>query len=387
MNSNCCNKCNRCDPCGGCAPAHYDCSFNIEASPYDPSTWMVTTCGMMHKVKVPKINETDTKLSTNYSNETLVYNAERHTDIVTGSQLGDIINLDYLRDVEIDKSLNGHCYELIYRKWAACGDGCRSAADKWMNFNINSDDALKCGIRYVRGANQYGCPVYLDVPTDVNKYWFGMWRPSSAGSCWEFGYVTPETVTELPKDGQGKVMVLSQNSDGKPVIGPLEIASSLCNGAYKFTARSSDPQGNYFFTANSVETQEFNVVPDNNTSWRAPVCGVMILNYCVNLINQAPGFKAEVDVTVMLDDETWSASKEDSDSTHSTWSTHAVGSGTNNFDCSESCSATIVVPKGHTAKLHARDSGDDPSNGMLVHSGSWRVHAVKALFIPLEIQG
>lgn len=340
---------------------------------------MVTTCGMMHKVKVPKLNETDTKLSTNYSNETLIYNAERHTDIITGDQLGDIINLDYLRNVDIDPGLDGNCYELVYRKWAECGDGCRSAADKWVNFNINSEGAKQCGIRYVRGANQYGCPVYLDIPTNVDEYWWGMWRPSSAGDCWEFGYIQPEEVTELPKDSQGNTIVLSQDENGKPLVGPLKIAQSLCNGAFKFTARNSDPQGRNFFVNNSTTHIEFLITPDNNPDWRAPSCGVLILNYCVNPINQTAG-PGEIDVTTMLDNQNWSPELEDADSTHSTWTWTANG------DWSESCGSTIIVPKGHTAKLYARDDGDNPSQyGMHKRSGSWRVHAVKALFIPLEI--
>lgn len=347
---------------------------------------MVTTCGMMHKIKVPKINETDTKLSTNYSNGTLIYNAERHTDIITGEQLGDIINLDYLRNVDIDPSLDGHCYELIYRKWAECGDGCRSAADKWVNFNINSEGALKCGIRYVRGANQYGCPVYLDVPTKVDEYWFGMWRPSSHGDCWEFGYVQPEPVTELPKDENGNPIVISQTENGKPVIGPLKIAQSLCSGAFKFTARNSDPQGRGFFVANSTTHVEFNVVPDDNPNWRAPVCGVMILDYCINPISQKYTGIGEVDVTCMLDNQSYSPALEAADSTHSTW--QFTGSSSDGVDVSESCSASIIVPKGRTAKLYARDDGDEPANyGMHKHTGKWRIHAVKALFIPLDIQG
>ena len=344
---------------------------------------MVTTCGMMHKIKVPKLNETDTKLSTNYSNGTLIYNAERHTDIITGEQLGSIINLDYLRNVEIDPDLSGNCYALIFRKWAECGDGCRSAADKWMNFNINSDGAKQCGIRYVRGANQYGCPVYLDVPMDESQYWFGMWRPSEFGDCWEFGYIQPEPVDELPTDENGNPLVLSQDENGKPLVGPLKIAQSLCNGAVQFTTRQARPQGNSFLVPNSTTHVEFLVTPDDDLSWRAPVCGVMIVNYCVNPKFQyatGTGY-AEVDVTCMLDNQDWSDEMERINSTHSTWK-FPVGVET---DVSESCGAAMVVPKGRTIKLYARDTGDN-AVGMDDWPGEWRVHAVKAVFIPLEIQ-
>ena len=345
---------------------------------------MVTTCGMMHKIKVPKLNETDTKLSTNYSNGTLIYNAERHTDIITGDQLGSIINLDYLRNVEIDPDLSGNCYELIFRKWAECGDGCRSAADKWMNFNINSDGAKQCGIRYVRGANQYGCPVYLDVPMDESEYWFGMWRPSEFGDCWEFGYIQPEPVDNLPTDENGNPLVLSQDENGKPLVGPLKIAQSLCTGAVQFTTRWGNPQGPNYFTPNATTVQEFLITPDDNPNWRAPSCGVMIVNYCVNPYHQyatGTGY-AEIDVTCLLDNQAWSSDYERINSTHSTWMLD-IG---RESDISESCSAAMVVPKGRTIKLHARNTGDTPP-GMSGWSGQWRVHAVKAVFIPLEIQG
>ena len=350
---------------------------------------MVTIGGMMHKVKVPGFNETDTTLSTNYTNSTLIYNAERHTDTITGEQLGDIINLGYLRDVDIDESLDGHCYELVFRKYAECGEGCKSALDRWVNFNVNSEDALKNGIHYVRGANQYGCPVYLDEPPRTDEYWWGMWRPNDSGNGIEFGYIQPEEVDTLPTDDHGNTLVLSQDENGKPVIGP--IAASLCSGAVQFTARNSDPEGRSFFAANSVTAQEFLVTPDDNPSWRAPVCGVMIVNYCVNPIEQVAtgtGY-AEVDVTCMLDNQQWDGQGdrggelEAINSTHSTWMLD-IGRQSN---VSESCGAAMVLPKGRTIKLHARNTGDGPGIGMAGWSGRWRVHAVKAVFIPLDITG
>lgn len=333
----------------------------------------------MHKVKVPKLNETDTKLSINYSNETLIYNAERHTDILTGEQLGGIINLDYLRNVDIDHSLDGHCYEFIYRKWAECGDGCRSAADKWVNFNINSEGALKCGIRYVRGANQYGCPVYLDVPTDVNKYWWGMWRPSSAGDCWEFGYVTPERVAELPKDDQGRTLVLSQDANGKPIYGP--ISSSSCSNARWFLCRSADSAIGAGWWHAMSGYDDFKVTPDGQ-SWTAPSCGVLILDYCINVRGTVGRF--EIDTTTYIDGQTWSQTLEDTNSTHSTWSVWGTHKDTG---VSESCSSSIILAKGQTARLRARvdAAGEAATEGVTNHD--FRIHAVKAVFIPLDSTG
>ena len=145
MNDNCCNKCNSSNPCnkcgGSCCPAKYNCSFNIEMSPYDEYTWIVTTCGMPHKVKIPKLPETCTSLSVNGTDATLVYKGECDTDIITGEQLGSIIRLNDLKDV--DASMPDHCSMLVFDPFCAeCGDGCTSPADMWKPYSI--PDAGDC---------------------------------------------------------------------------------------------------------------------------------------------------------------------------------------------------------------------------------------------------
>lgn len=217
-----CNICHRPNCCGGCKPARYDCMFDLQIDPYDPSKWLVTMNGMLHKVNAPKLNETDTSLSTNYSAATLNYAAERHTDKITGRQLGELINLDDLRDTTIDDTLDGNCYELIYHKWNNCGDGCKSAANEWRNFNINSEGAKNSHIRYVRGANVNGCPQYLEVPARTNEYWFGMWDTQG------FTYVQAVPGT-LPKDASGNPIVMSINpTTKKPILGSIELPDVQC---------------------------------------------------------------------------------------------------------------------------------------------------------------
>lgn len=219
---NYCNTCHKPDCCGGCEPARYDCMFDLQIDPYDPSKWLVTMNGMLHKVNAPKLNETDTSLSTNYSTATLNYAAERHTDKITGRQLGELINLDDLRDTTIDDTLDGNCYELIYHKWNNCGDGCKSAANEWRNFNINSEGAKNSHIRYVRGANVNGCPQYLEVPARTNEYWFGMWDTQG------FTYVQAIPGT-LPKDANGNPIVMSIDpTTKKPILGSITLPDMTC---------------------------------------------------------------------------------------------------------------------------------------------------------------
>lgn len=139
MNS-ACNFCNTygSDPCscGGCKPARYSCGdFHIAPNPYDPSVWMVTIQGATTKVKIPKINETDTKLSTNYTSSSLIFNAERHTDIVSGAQLGSLIRLEDLRDTETANP--DSCDLMVFNPGCdVCGDGCKPRAARWRNYHI-----------------------------------------------------------------------------------------------------------------------------------------------------------------------------------------------------------------------------------------------------------
>lgn len=144
-------KCDNCNckkdhcgenPCGcECRPAKYGCDFDIQVNPYDPSIWHVTICGATTRVKVPNLNETDTKLSTNYTSASLIYNAEKHTDIITGAQLGDLINLEDLRDTDTGNA--DSCDLLVYNPFCdACGDGCKPKNAKWKNYHI--PDAGDC---------------------------------------------------------------------------------------------------------------------------------------------------------------------------------------------------------------------------------------------------
>lgn len=196
--NNACNKCSNCgfDPCGcgGCKPARYSKGdISIVPSPYDASIWMVTIQGATTKVKIPKINETDTKLSTNFTSSALIYDAEKHTDIITGAQLGSLINLEDLRDTEASNA--DSCDLLVYNPYCSdCGDGCKPKNARWRNYHI--PDAGDCelelddeGYYHVLVKDDCGCikecklPVMADgsiqisyirdsVPDDPDFPWY-----------------------------------------------------------------------------------------------------------------------------------------------------------------------------------------------------------------------
>lgn len=173
-----CNFCNQ-DPCGcnRCEPARYSCGFDIKADPFDPSTWLINNCGRIDRIKVPK-NETCTHLFADLSSPSLIYNGECGTDIITGRQLGELINLDDLRDVEVPNA--DSCDLLVYDPGCSdCGDACKPKDAAWRNYHI--PDAGDCeveldeeGYYHVLVKDDCGCikecriPVVPDGSTIIN---------------------------------------------------------------------------------------------------------------------------------------------------------------------------------------------------------------------------
>lgn len=161
--NDCCNKCN---PCGDCcsAPCPKPCLASIEVDPYDPQTWWVDG----QKVRVPKMAETCTSLSTDVSSATLNYSGECSMNKITGHQLGQLINLNDLRDVEAPHpdscsilTWNPHC--------DYCAEGCTKVGASWEAYHI--PDAGDCvmepddaGYYHLLKKTDCGCIVECKMP-------------------------------------------------------------------------------------------------------------------------------------------------------------------------------------------------------------------------------
>lgn len=168
-----CNSCGK-DPCGcnRCEPARYSCGFSIQADPFDSSTWLVNNCGALHRVKIPKIAETCTNLSADFSTASLIYNGECGQNVITGRQIGELINLDDLRDVEVPDP--DSCDLLVFDPGCTdCGDGCKPKPAMWRNYHI--PDAGDCevepdsdGYYHVLVKNDCGCIRECRIPVVPN---------------------------------------------------------------------------------------------------------------------------------------------------------------------------------------------------------------------------
>jgi len=139
-----CNKCgnNPCG-CGRCEPARYTCGFDIQADPFDSSTWLFNFCGQTHRIKIPKISETCTNLSTNFSTSSLIYNGECGQNIITGNQIGGLISFNDLRDVDVSDA-DSCSFPVWDPGCVQCGEGCKPKPAQWKAYHI--PDAEDCEI-------------------------------------------------------------------------------------------------------------------------------------------------------------------------------------------------------------------------------------------------
>lgn len=383
-----CSSCmHRENPCGCKKKKSCDDCPVVDWVPNTACTIGVTMNGCTDTLELrPGIQNCETKTVFGQNPKTGCIEYQNELYVATDGQEGYImsvcpvdiakfINLEDLANVEDEQPEN--CSLLVYKAESDCGPGCTGVADTWIHWYAS--EHLTNGLHWVAGFNENGCLGALDVPTDVNEYWWAMYRPNDTGTGLEFGYIQPEEVDELPMDDEGNIIVISQKADGQPVVGKIVQPKDL---AYAFTTRRANPQNlNEYFVPNSTTEVDILCVPDGNSSWRAPTDGIMILDYCINPLGQGAG-NFEVDVTPILDNQNWhdgdisgGNTYEITSSTHSCWDFAAA-----NSSVSESATRTIIVPKGRTAKLHARvllGAGN---------AGQWRVHAVRCTFIPTAFQ-
>lgn len=163
---NCCNKCHRTNCCGDCcsAPCPKPCQFDIQADPYDSQNWFVNG----NKIRIPKIAETCTNLSTDVSGATLNYVGECGKDTITGHQLGQIINLKDLRDIEAEHP--DACSMLVWNPHCDyCAEGCTKVGAAWEPYHIpDADDCVmetdEEGYYHVLKKTDCGCIVECKMP-------------------------------------------------------------------------------------------------------------------------------------------------------------------------------------------------------------------------------
>ena len=146
-----------------------------------------------------KYAETDTSVRLDIPNSTFIYNAEKHIDSFSASELGSILHIADIGDVDISGVTHNSLF--VYKKDSDCGEGCEGIDNSWIAWN--SSDNLVEGFSTVMGFDDEGNPKALNHPTDTTKFYQLTWAGAD-----KVKWTRPTIVANAPVDGDGKKWAL-----------------------------------------------------------------------------------------------------------------------------------------------------------------------------------
>lgn len=203
MNCNNCGYCGQCqekkkcaNPCSCAEPV-----FSLEAMPDDPNTLRFNVNGKSvwyDFEPVTKAGETCTTIATDAIHRLLKYNGECGEQTITGKELGSILHLADIGDVNVD-SIEDYGI-LNYRKDQNCGEGCEGVNTGWVS--TNPVNVGKQNLEYILGSFANGELHSLMPPTDANHYNYLVWAGSGKAK-WEQIFETSVIPTTTEVDGGG----------------------------------------------------------------------------------------------------------------------------------------------------------------------------------------
>lgn len=207
---NCCNKCNKCGcegPCGCARPildiglktgSATELSYNINGL---TSTW--------DYYGIVQAAQTDTTLATNKKERALVYNAERHVNTISAKELGSILHVADLGDVDISGVQDNSLF--VYQKNSDCAEGCEGIDNAWIAWN-EADHRVSSG-ETIMVFDENGKPRSLNHPANTNQYYQLSW---AAGN--KVSWLQPVEVSTPPKDSDNKTYRLYLDPNTKQIV-------------------------------------------------------------------------------------------------------------------------------------------------------------------------
>lgn len=210
-----CNLCNRpqnecccsgCDPCG--KPLRV---LSIQPVPNQPGRVRFNLDGGSVNFDFADIvaqTETDTFLRVDRASRVLKYLAEGHTNNITASQLGSILHLGDLGDIDTGDVAQNSL--LTYQRNSECGQGCDEISNKWVAFNAS--EHLEDALNTVFGFDDSDAPKTLQAPTHTNQFYSLAWRGSD-----KLGYTQPVEVSVPSVDSNGYSQLLFANPTTKQI--------------------------------------------------------------------------------------------------------------------------------------------------------------------------
>lgn len=204
MNNNCCNQCQDCcenkckKPRCGCAKRILD----IDEMPDSVSILRFNFDGLSSWYDYGNMiyqTQTDTSVSVDAINRVLKHMAERHVDTISAHELGSILHIADIGDVDITDVRDNSLF--VYQKDNRCATGCEGINNRWIAWNSN-DNAVS-SMRSLMGFDDVGNPRSLLPPANTDQHYVLGWRGGN-----EVGWKRIEKVTKESITTGGKVRVV-----------------------------------------------------------------------------------------------------------------------------------------------------------------------------------
>lgn len=218
-----CGHCGQCQPKCGCeskCPKRCGCPesiLSIEADSADPAYLRFNLGGRSvwyDFTPVVKAAETCTHLSTDINARALVYDSECGRQTITARQLGSIMHLADIGDV--DETTMKDNAVLVYRKDADCGENC-DGKNGWVAVNpteVNDDE-----LDYIMGSDDEGKIKSLAPPVASGEYNYLTWKANGKA-----GWNTIQPRFSPPTDSQGNVYRLYLDPSTGEIVFVMEEA-------------------------------------------------------------------------------------------------------------------------------------------------------------------
>lgn len=145
--------------------------------------------------------ETDTFLRIDKVARALKYLAEGHTNNISAKDLGSILHLGDLGDVDMGEVEQNSL--LVYQKNSECGQGCDEISNQWIAWNASDPDNLVDSAQTFMGFNENDNPVSVQPPVHTEQHYFLGWKGSN-----KIGYDQPVETTTPSKSGDYSWMLL-----------------------------------------------------------------------------------------------------------------------------------------------------------------------------------
>lgn len=197
-----CGACGHCQPCSCKNKCEKPCGcpesiLSIEADSTNPTNLRFNLGGRSVWYdfdSVVKAGQTCTTLLADTVSRNLVYNAECQNINISASELGGILHLADIGDVDATTIKDNAI--LVYKKDANCSENC-DGKNGWIG--LDPSEAGGTSLDYVMGSDSKGEVKSLMPPANSNQFYYMAWAAQDKAS-----WSQPKIVASAPVDSDNK---------------------------------------------------------------------------------------------------------------------------------------------------------------------------------------